>query len=165
MTCSGSWLAALRAYLLTVAAANIIWETAHLPLYTLWQTGTPRENLFAVVHCTLGDLLIALASLALGLVLAAHRQWPARRFVTVAAFTMTFGMGYTVFSEWLNLVVRKSWAYSALMPTVSFFGLNIGISPLLQWIVVPALALYAAHRIGLSQQTDGSEPASSPARL
>jgi hypothetical protein len=165
MTSSGNWLAALRAYLLTFATADLVWETAHLPLYTLWQIGTAGENLFAVVHCTLGDLLIALASLTLGLVLAGHRQWPARRFVAVAAFTMTFGIGYTVFSEWLNLVVRKSWAYSALMPTISFFGLNLGVSPLLQWISVPALALYAARRIGMSQQVDGGVPASSPARL
>ncbi|MEA2728482.1 MAG: hypothetical protein QOF70_2957 [Acetobacteraceae bacterium] len=56
----------------------------------------------------LGDLLIALASLTLGLVLPGHRQWPARRFVIVAAFTLTFGIGYTAFGEWLNLVVRKS---------------------------------------------------------
>jgi len=160
MTSSGNWLAALRAYLLTVAAADLIWETAHLPLYTLWQTGTAGENLFAVVHCTLGDLLIALVSLTLGLMLAGHRQWPARRFAAVAAFTMTFGMGYTVFSEWLNVVVRKSWAYSAMMPIVSFFGLNLGLSPLLQWIVVPVLALLAARRIGTSQQVDGGEPCS-----
>jgi hypothetical protein len=165
MTNSVNWLAALRAYLLTVAAANLVWETAHLPLYTLWQTGTAGENLFAVVHCTLSDLLIALASLTLGLVLAGHRQWPARRFVTVAALTMTSGIGYTVFSEWLNLVVRKSWAYSALMPTISFFGLDLGISPLLQWVIVPGMALYAARRIGLSQQVGGDEPASSSARL
>ena len=30
---SPNWLAALRAYLLTAAAANILWETAQLPLY------------------------------------------------------------------------------------------------------------------------------------
>jgi hypothetical protein len=146
---SSNWLAALRGYLLTVAVADLVWELAHLPLYTLWRTGTPSEKLFAVVHCTAGDLLIALVSLTAGLVLAGHRDWPARRFVIVAVFTLTFGFCYTVFSEWLNVVMRKSWAYSDLMPVVSVFGLRLGASPLLQWMVVPTLALCAGRRFGL----------------
>jgi len=146
---SSNWLAALRAYLVTVAIADLVWEVAHLPLYTLWRTGTPKEKLFAVVHCTAGDLLIGLASLTAGLVLAGHRDWPACRFVIVAVFTLTFGFCYTVFSEWLNVVMRKSWAYSDLMPVVSVFGQRLGVSPLLQWIVVPTLALCASRRFGL----------------
>jgi hypothetical protein len=118
-----------------------------------------------VVHCTLGDLLIALASLTLGLVLAGHRQWPARQFVIVAAFTVTFGIGYTALSEWLKLVVRRSWAYSIWMPTDSFFGLHLSISPLLQWIVVPALVLYSPRCIGMSQLVSDTEPVSLAARL
>lgn len=142
------WLAALRAYLLTVAAADLLWETAHLPLYTLWQTGTTGKKLFAVVHCTAGDLLIALASLISGLIFAGHRDWPVRRFMVVAAFTLAFGFGYTVFSEWQNVAVRKSWAYSDLMPVVPILGFNLGVSPLLQWVVVPTLALWASRRVG-----------------
>lgn len=146
-----NWLSALRAYLLTSAAGDVAWEAAHLPLYTLWRTGIAREKLFAVVHCTLGDLLIAVASLALALVLAGHRDWPVRRFKVVGALTVAFGLGYTVFSEWLNIVVRGSWAYSELMPVVPILGFELGVSPLLQWFVVPALALHAARRAGAPQ--------------
>jgi hypothetical protein len=145
---STNWFDALRAYLVTVGAIDLFWEAAHLPLYALWHIGTLRENLFAVVHCTAGDLLIALAALTTGLMLAGHRDWPARRFAAVAGFTLAVGFGYTVFSEWLNVVVRKSWAYSSLMPVISIFSLNLGLSPLLQWVVVPVLALYASRRIG-----------------
>ena len=145
---SPNWLAALRAYLLTAAAAGILWETAQLPLYGIWRTGTYGENLFAAVHCTGGDLLIALASLTIGLMLAGHRDWPVRRFGMVAAITLAIGFGYTVFSEWLNVAVRKSWTYSGLMPVVSILGLNLGVSPLMQWIVIPALALHAGRRAG-----------------
>ena len=152
MTGHPNWLSALRAYLLTVAAGDLAWEAAHLPLYTLWRTGTAGEKLFAVFHCTFGDLLIALASLALGLVLAGHREWPVRRFGAVATLTLAFGLGYTAFSEWLNIVVRETWAYSELMPVVPVFGFEVGISPLLQWIVVPALALHLARRAGAIRQ-------------
>ena len=154
MIVSSNWLAALRIYLLIVAAADLLWEAAHLPLYTIWQTGSAGAKIFAVAHCTLGDVLIALASLTMALMLVGHRDWPARRFATVAALTLAFGLGYTGFSEWLNVVVRRSWAYSSLMPIVSPFGVAIGISPLLQWIVVPVLAFYLASRTRVDAGTE-----------
>jgi hypothetical protein len=148
MTASSNWIAALRPYLATVAGADLVWEAAHLPLYTLWRTATTRDQLFAVIHCTLGDILIALTCLVVALILAGHRAWPIQHFTQVAILTLLFGLGYTVFSEWLNVVVRKSWAYSEFMPVVPLFGWRIGASPLLQWIVVPLIALLAARRGG-----------------
>ena len=49
-----------------------------------------------------------------------------------------------MFSEWLNVVVRQTWAYSDLMPIVPVIG--TGLSPLLQWMAVPLLALHIARR-------------------
>ena len=151
MTVSSNWHAALRAYLLTAAVTDLLWEAAHLPLYTLWSTGTAGANLFAVIHCTLGDVLLALASLILALMLTGDRDWPARRFAPVLALTLVFGFGYTVFSERLNVVVRKSWDYSELMPIVPLGGLRLGVSPLLQWIVVPLIAFRVVRRIHLRE--------------
>jgi hypothetical protein len=148
MTASSNWIAALRIYLATVAGADLVWEAAQLPLYTLWRTGTAHDQLFAVIHCTFGDILIALTCLVVALILAGHRAWPVQHFVQVAILTLFFGLGYTVFSEWLNVVVRKSWGYSEFMPVVSLFGLRIGAAPLLQWIVVPLIALLAARSGG-----------------
>lgn len=140
------WLAALRTYLLVTAGGNLAWEAAHLPLYTIWWTGTWWENAFAVMHCTGGDLLIATASLTLALVLAGDSAWPARRFGAVAALAVLFGVGYTAFSEWLNIVLRAAWAYSELMPVVTLAGFELGLSPLAQWVVVPLTAAFAARR-------------------
>jgi len=136
------WLAALRAYFLVSIVAHFLWEIGHLPFYTLWTEGTFGEKAFAIIHCTTGDLIIAAISLVTAIVLLANRNWPARRFRLVGILTMFFGLGYTVFSEWNNLVVRKSWAYSDLMPTMPPFG--TGLTPLLQWLIVPTLALAAA---------------------
>ncbi|MFD1381691.1 hypothetical protein [Fodinicurvata halophila] len=58
-----TWLNVLRRYLVFMAVGNLIWEFAHMPLYTLWMTGTPREIVFAALHCTAGDILIALSAL------------------------------------------------------------------------------------------------------
>ena len=52
--------------------------------------------------------------------------------------------GYTVLSEWVNTIARGSWAYSALMPVVNLGGVEIGLSPLAQWLVIPPVALWLA---------------------
>jgi hypothetical protein len=138
------WPAALRVYLGVIAVGNLAWEAAHLPLYTLWNTGTAREKLFAIVHCTGGDVLIALTCLAVALITVGHRDWPLCTFRPVAAVTVILGVGYTIFSEWLNIVVRQSWAYSELMPVVPI--IDTGVTPLMQWLVVPLVALWLARR-------------------
>ena len=54
------------------------------------------------------------------------------------------GPGYTMFSEWLNTTLFR-WTYSELMPTVNIRGMDFGVSPLLQWLLLPPLALYLAR--------------------
>lgn len=145
------WLAALRRYLAVSVLANLAWETAQLPLYTIWGKGTAREKAFAVLHCTGGDVLIALAFLVGALVVVGDPAWPGRHFARVVALTVLGGLAYTVFSEWLNVEVRLSWAYSLHMPVLPPFG--TGLSPVLQWLVVPALALWVARRGGAGRRT------------
>lgn len=130
-------------YLSAMAAGSLVWEIAHVPLYTLWLTGTGGEIAFAVLHCTLGDVLIAGITFGLSLALFG-RAWPERRLWPVAMLTIVFAVAYTVFSEWLNISVRGSWAYRDIMPTLPPFG--TGLTPVLQWIVVPVIAFrFAWH--------------------
>lgn len=143
---SFGWYVALRRYLAVVLVGNLVWEFAHMPLYTIWWTGTWGEIVFAAVHCTGGDVLIALASLTLALLMAGNDAWPLKRYRAVAALTILFGVAYTTFSEWLNIVIRAAWAYSDLMPVLSVFGFDVGLSPLLQWIVVPLIGFWWALR-------------------
>ncbi|NIO43699.1 MAG: hypothetical protein GTO41_28205 [Burkholderiales bacterium] len=139
-----TWLAAVRAYMVAVAIGSLIWEFAQLPLYTIWTEGTTGEIAFAVLHCTAGDVLIAAIALLAALVLVGDARWPARRFVHVAPLAITFAVLYTVFSEWLNVEVRSGWAYSDFMPTLPV--LRTGLSPLAQWIVVPAISFWWVRR-------------------
>ena len=142
---SAAWLTVLRCYLVALALGNLAWEFAHLPLYTIWKTGRSGEITFAAVHCTGGDILIGTASLVLALALGGG-GWPSASaaYLRVAVLTGGFGLAYTVFSEWLNVAVRKSWGYSELMPVVP--GTTVGLSPLLQWVVLPVVAFWLARR-------------------
>jgi hypothetical protein len=148
------WLRALRVYFGVVLVGNLIWEVLHLPLYAIWRTGTLKEQAFAAGHCLLGDLLIAMSALTLALLLAGDQRWPLGRFWPTAILTIAFGLAYTGFSEWLNVFVRAAWAYSDWMPTVSIAALKIGLSPLLQWIVVP-VAAFAIVRWATTSHPEG----------
>ena len=120
------------------AIGHFFWEVAQLPLYTLWRTGTPREIAFALFHCTVGDVLITTATFAAAVALARHFRWPPLGWRMV--FTaIILGATYTIFSEWLNVEIRRTWSYTAAMPVVPFLG--TGLTPLLQWLIVPGLAL------------------------
>lgn len=68
-------------------------------------------------------------------------QWHWRR---IGVFAVSFGLAYTVFSEWFNTSVRMSWSYSEWMPLTPLVPL--GVSPLLQWLLLPAIALVLARR-------------------
>lgn len=50
----------------------------------------------------------------------------------------------TAWSEWYNVQVKASWAYSDWMPLLP--GFEIGLSPLAQWLVVPCVGLWWARR-------------------
>ncbi|MEQ8388898.1 MAG: hypothetical protein RIE22_09330 [Alphaproteobacteria bacterium] len=147
-----SWLSGLKRYLSVIVIGNLIWEFAHMPLYTLWLTGTRSEIVFAAIHCTGGDILIALSALTVALIFFGTHQWPERSFQRVALSTVIFGIGHTLFSEWLNIEIRQSWAYRDLMPMVP--GTGVGLSPLVQWIAVPLLAFWW---IGPAKVPDGSK--------
>jgi hypothetical protein len=141
-----AWRFIARAYLPWLAALNLAWEVAQLPLYTLWREASVGYIAFAVAHCTVGDILIGGAALMLALIVSRAgplMRWP---WLHIALVATSAGAAYTLVSEWLNTSVRQSWEYSALMPTLELGRFVIGLSPLAQWLVVPPLAIYLARR-------------------
>lgn len=129
-------------YLITVAVLNLLWEAAQMPLYTIWYDASWQYILFAGLHCTGGDVLIALISLALALLVVGNRNWPEKNYRKVALCTIVFGLSYTFYSEWLNVYVRHSWAYAEIMPVITISDIKIGLSPILQWITIPPLVFW-----------------------
>lgn len=137
------WLAAIRRYLVVAAAGNLVWETAQLPLYTLWRTDSARAIVRAILHCTAGDIVIAMGALIFALAAVGSAQWPDERGITVAVAVIAIGVAYTIGSEYVNTAVRRSWAYTEWMPTLPWIG--TGLVPLSQWVAVPAAALLSAR--------------------
>lgn len=135
-------LMAVAFYLALSGTNHFAWEIAHVPLYTIWSTGTLNELIFSVVHCTIGDMMIAFSTLIIAIILSRSSRWPATSYWRVAGVTIILSVFYTGFSEWLNVEIWKSWEYSNLMPVLDVFGFGLGLSPLAQWIVVPGLVFW-----------------------
>jgi hypothetical protein len=131
----------MRRYLTASLALHAVWEVTQLPLYTLWSE-TIGTQAFAIVHCTIGDVMIAALSLLVALFAIGRADWPASGAPQTWLLLLVLGAGYTVYSEWLNVNVRGSWAYAPAMPTLPILG--TGLAPVLQWIVVPTLSLRLA---------------------
>jgi len=140
-----AWLPFLRRYLGVSLTGHLAWEVAQLPLYTIFWNETPARIVFAVLHCTTGDIMIAAAALAISLIMLTKVVAPGKRITCfrIAATAMLLGASYTVFSEWAN-TTRGAWSYSAAMPIVPLLG--TGLAPLLQWVLVPAAAFGIAAR-------------------
>ena len=133
----------LGRYLIAVICCSLAWEALHMPLYTLWNTATALQLAVNVVACTGVNMVIALVSLLVAMAVARGSS-PLRRYAAVAVLASVFAVGYTVVSEWLNVQVWHVWAYSDLMPMLP--GTELGLSPIIQWIVIPLAGCWWAHR-------------------
>lgn len=129
----------LLRYFALIGAGNLAWEFAQLPLYTIWQGASSGQAAYAAVHCWIGDLLIAAACLG-AVVLTTDRNWPTGSYLRTATITTALGVVSTIVIEWVNANVLSYWAYTPSMPTLPILG--TGLSPLLQWLVLPPLAFF-----------------------
>jgi len=118
---------------------NLTWEIAHVRLYTIWMESDGPGIAWAVLHCSLGDAVIALAMFALAGIMLWHLDWPMSHPWAGGAIFVVGALAYTVWSEWHNVYRAGNWGYAASMPTV--FG--IGLSPLLQWLILPPMMVGA----------------------
>ena len=122
---------------------NLAWEIAHVRLYTLWTEAAGLDVAWALLHCTVGDVLIALGAFLLTAIVLGRIDWPLSRPVAGSILVVASSMAYTSWSEWYNVYRVGSWRYTELMPTI--FG--IGLSPLLQWLILPIVMVIAYRRI------------------
>lgn len=118
---------------------NLTWEIGHVRLYTIWMEGDGLRIARAVFHCSLGDVVIALAAFVLTCLALRRADWPASRPWAGGAIAVIGAMVFTAWSEWYNVYRTGAWSYMPDMPTI--YG--IGLSPLLQWLIIPPVMVVA----------------------
>ena len=133
------WLALGLAGLLL----QFTWEMLQSPLYRHIGAATRWAAVQQCAQGALGDVVILWLAYALASAGMRDTRWllAERRGAAMAVFLLA-GVLTTVALEWVNVYARPRWAYTPAMPLL--FG--IGLAPLLQWVVVPPLALWLARR-------------------
>lgn len=151
-----AWRFIICRYVPILAIGNLVWELMHLPLYTLWRDSDHGALLFAVAHCTAGDIMIGTAALLMAIIWFGEHGWPQSKHGRVLGAATSIGAGYTVVSEWVNTEITMGWEYAEAMFRVPPLG--TGITPLLQWLVVPPAAYGLAYALGLRRAAAGAAP-------
>lgn len=123
------------------APLHLVWEGLHARLYTLW-LDQRATIVYSILHCSVGDIVISVGSFALATLVSRRWDWPWYRPGPGLVVMLAAGLAYTAASEWVNVYYLQRWAYLPDMPLIA----GIGVSPLLQWIVVP-LATFGIYRV------------------
>ena len=88
--------------------------------------------------------MIALTMFVLAGIALWRADWPASRPWTGSVIVVIGAMAFTAWSEWYNVYRAGNWGYTASMPMI--FG--IGLSPLLQWLILPPAMVGAYRKLG-----------------
>lgn len=128
------------ALVLSAYALHFAWEMAHAKWFA-----TMSELPFwtATAWCAraaLWDVAISAAAYLAAALAARNARWLRRPSSLPIAVYLPLGLVVTVAIERSALATGR-WRYTPDMPTIA----GIGLSPLLQWIVVPLLILAAAR--------------------
>lgn len=114
---------------------NFPWEVAQMPLYA------EEVNWFEfALHCiipSLGDGLIVMLIFCVGWVARDRLDWADQPGWANYALMLVTGFGVAVLVEWVGFYGLNRWSYTVDMPLLP--GLNIGVVPVLQMLILPPI--------------------------
>lgn len=123
---------------------NMLWEFVQCYLfYDMWHWSFWRITAW-MWGAIFGDVLIVL-----GVALLASLLVGSSRLLSfgVVGWITLVGIGFAmgIFLEWLAQWLAL-WGYSSFMPTLTILGRTVGLSPIVQVTLLPALSVYLATR-------------------
>lgn len=130
---------------------HFAWEMLQIPLYQEMTELPHGAGVWTCTKATIGDVAIAVAAYLAAAWTGRTFFWFCRPPVWPTAVYFATGLSITVVFEFFATVVLQRWDYSDLMPTLPL--LNTGMSPLLQWVIVPAVVLAGTRLMFLGLDT------------
>jgi hypothetical protein len=129
---------------------HFVWEFVQVPTYTGMAELPHWEAIKLCLSATFGDVGFALTAFWVACLAARRRDWILRPTRFSATIFVAVGIVLTVGFEYYYTNISLRWTYSELMPLVPPLG--TGLSPLLQWFVVPLLVIWLTRRHLLGAQ-------------
>lgn len=125
---------------------NLPWEFLQVPFFDGMPQAPHWESVKACARAAGGDAVIALLAFGAVALMARSREWVIRSNWRSTLAFIGCGVLITVVIERLALSGHwvSRWTYSSLMPVVPV--LDVGLVPLLQWVMLPPLVLWLVRR-------------------
>jgi hypothetical protein len=125
---------------------NYAWEFLQVPLFDRMPQAAHWEAVKACSSAAAGDAVIALIAFWVVALVAGSRDWVILPKLSSVLGFSACGLLITLVIERLALArVRiNGWSYSALMPVIPVLG--VGLSSLLQWVLLPPLVVWLVRR-------------------
>jgi hypothetical protein len=125
---------------------NFPWELLQVPMFEKMADAPHWEAVKTCAFATLGDAVITLAAYECVAVVAGTRRWIVEPGKAAIAGFVSIGLSITVVLERLVLegLWITHWSYSPSMPLVP--GLKVGLTPVLQWLLLPPLLVWFVRR-------------------
>lgn len=123
---------------------HFVWEFVQVPTYAGMAEMPHWEGVKLCMSATFGDVGFALTAFWVASVAARSRDWILRPTRVPSVIFVAVGIVLTVGFEHYYTTISLRWTYSDLMPLVPPLG--TGLSPLLQWLVIPLLVIWLTRR-------------------
>lgn len=135
------WIQLFLLFWATNFFLHFAWELLQIPFYEGMTEAHHGAGVWTCTKATIGDAGIALVAYLFAAWSVRSLSWLHTWTLKPVTIYFLTGILITVVFEFLATEVLDRWAYSPSMPTLPLIG--TGLTPFLQWIIVPALALAA----------------------
>ena len=123
---------------------HFMWEMLQVPLYAELSGATHWDGIRTCLRATVGDAAIALIAFWCAALAGQSRQWFRWRNRTAYIVYVGVRLLATIVLERLATGPAQRWVYAPAMPIVPLLG--VGLSPIMQWLVLPPLVLWITRR-------------------
>lgn len=123
---------------------HFVWEFLQAPTYAGMAEMKHWDGIKLCTSATFGDVGFAMVAFWATSLLARSRLWIFNPTTLQFLLFLAVGIGLTIGFEYYYTNISLRWTYSELMPLVPPFG--TGLSPLLQWAIIPPLVLWLTRR-------------------
>jgi hypothetical protein len=139
------WVLGMYLFLL-----NFTWEMLQTPFFLDMPRMPHWPATLICAQATLGDVLIGVASFSVVSLAWRDRGWFLVPERAMLALYVAVGVLLTIGLEIHAVSWAGRWAYAPSMPVIPALG--VGLVPILQWLVIPPVALFILrrHHLGVS---------------